>query len=225
MLLSGIVSLLLATVSTTDTSQKRPHDAPILVVVQASADSLAAAMARFDAMSSIPRSVNVSELPATQWTRLFPADTPRARPRVVEVSDWYSRRLTIHRYLSYSVIPVFAVQYMAGRQLWDKGRNAPVWAKTTHRAGATALAGIFTVNTVTGVWNFWDSRSVPQGRALRTFHAITMLAADAGFTYAGAKLSQEAETSLEKRRQHRTLALSSMGLAIVSGVTMKLFNQ
>jgi hypothetical protein len=226
MLLSGIVSLLLATVSATDTSQKRVDDAPILVAVQASADSLAAAVARFDAMSSIPRPARVLVRPASaELIRLFPADTPRTRPRAVEVSDWYNRRLTVHRYLSYSVIPIFAVQYMAGRQLWDKGRDAPDWAKTTHRAGATALAGIFTVNTVTGVWNLWDSRSAPQGRALRTFHAITMLAADAGFTYAGAKLSQEAETSLEKRRQHRTLALSSMGLAIVSGVAMKLFNQ
>lgn len=152
-------------------------------------------------------------------------DTPVTRPRAVEVSDWYNRRLTIHRYLSYSVIPVFAVQWVAGNQIYIQGRDAPDWAKTTHRAGASALAGIFTVNTVTGVWNLWDSRSVAQGRTLRTVHALSMLAADAGFTYAGVKLSKDAETDFDKRRQHRTVALSSMAVAIVSGVSMKLLNR
>lgn len=155
----------------------------------------------------------------------LPADTPRARPRAVEVSDWYERRLRIHRYLSYTVLPVFAVQYAAGRQLFDKGSTAPEWAKTTHRIGATTLAGVFTVNTVTGVWNLWDSRSVADKRALRYAHAILMLAADAGFTYAGAKLSREAETSLEKRKQHRTIALASIGVSTVSGLMMYFGNR
>ena len=154
-----------------------------------------------------------------------PSDTPRARPRAIEVSDWYGRRLTIHRYLSYSVIPVFGAQWVAGNQIYTQGREAPAWAKTTHRAGATALAGIFTVNTVTGLWNLWDSRSVSQGRTLRTVHALSMLAADAGFTYAGVKLSKEAEVDFEKRRQHRTIALSSMAVATVSGIVMKLYNK
>jgi len=154
-----------------------------------------------------------------------PLDTPRARPRAVEVGDWYNRRLTIHRYLSYSVIPIFAAQWVAGNQIYLQGRDAPDWAKTTHRAGASALAGIFTVNTVTGVWNLWDSRSAPQGRTLRTIHALSMLAADAGFTYAGVKLSKEAETDFDKRREHRTVALASMAVAVVSGVSMKLLNK
>jgi len=153
------------------------------------------------------------------------ADTPRVRPRAVEVSDWYGRRLEIHRALSYSVIPVFGVQWFAGERIYKHGNEAPDWAKTTHRAGATALAGIFTVNTVTGLWNLWDSRHTPQGRTLRTVHALTMLAADAGFTYAGAKLSKDAETDFNKRRQHRTLALSSMALTAVSGLAMKLYNK
>lgn len=153
------------------------------------------------------------------------ADTPHVRPRAIEVSDWYGRRLTIHRTLSYAVIPVFAVQWFAGERIYKHGFEAPEWAKTTHRAGATTLAGIFTVNTVTGLWNLWDSRSTPQGRTLRTIHALTMLTADAGFTYAGVKLSKEAETDFNKRREHRTIALSSMALTIVSGVAMKIYNK
>jgi hypothetical protein len=51
-----------------------------------------------------------------------------------------------------------------------------------------------------------------------------MLGADAAFTYAGAKLSNEAETSADKRREHRTVALSAMGVTVISGLAMKLFN-
>jgi len=225
MLLSGILPLLLASVVATDTGLAPADSAGLAFTARATSDSLAAAVARFDATLGVHRTParvgdNLLRLP-----RLFPADTPRARPRAIEVSDWYNRRLTLHRYLSYSVIPIFGAQYVAGRQLWDKGRDAPSWAKNTHRVGATTLAGIFTVNTVTGLWNLWDSRSVSQGRALRTVHALSMLAADAGFTYAGAKLSQEAETSLAKRREHRTIALSSMAVTIVSGVAMKFLNR
>lgn len=166
-------------------------------------------------------------LPDTSVLRVpaFPADTPHKRPKVVEVSDWYGRRLTIHRWVAYATIPVFAAQWAAGKQLYDKSRDAPTWAKTVHRAGATTLAAMFTVNTVTGAWNWWDSRSVPKGRAVRTIHALSMLTADAAFTYAGAKLSNEAETSFDKRRLHRTIALSAMGLTIVSEVAMKFLNR
>ncbi len=157
---------------------------------------------------------------------LAPTDTPtpRRRPKAVEVSDWYSRRLTIHRDIAYATIPVFGLQWLAGDQLYTKGAAAPEWAKTTHRAGATALAGMFTVNTVTGVWNWWDSRSSP-GLLLRTVHALSMLTADGAFTYAGVKLSNEAETDAQKRRLHHTIALEAMGLTVVSGVVMKLFNK
>jgi hypothetical protein len=170
------------------------------------------------------------KLPAFRLdSTLAPIDTPtprpRVRPKIVEVSDWYSRRLTIHRYVAYSTVPVFAVQWAAGDQLFKKGDAAPTWAKTSHRVGATALAGMFTVNTVTGAWNWWDSRTVTQGRTLRTLHALSMIAADAAFTYAGIKLSNEAELSGDKRRLHRTIALSSIGVTIASGTAMKFFNR
>jgi hypothetical protein len=154
-----------------------------------------------------------------------PMDTIRRRPKAVEVSEWYGRRLTIHRYVAYATIPVFGAQWIAGEQLYNKSRDAPTWAKTTHRVGATALAGMFTVNTVTGVWNWWDSRGVEQDRVVRTIHALTMLTADAAFTYAGAKLSDEAENSLSKRREHRTIAISAMGLTAASALMMKIWNR
>jgi hypothetical protein len=156
-----------------------------------------------------------------------PPPSPRPRPRVkaIEVSDWYNRRLVAHRWLSYSVVPLFSLQYAAGTQIWDKGPNAPVWAKTGHRVGATAIAAVFTANTVTGLWNLWDSRSVEEGRTRRYLHAASMLIADAGFTWAGAKLSEQAETSIEKRRLHRTVTLSCIGLTVTSGLLMKVLNK
>ena len=60
-----------------------------------------------------------------QVATAVPSDTPPPSParrvQAVEVSDWYSRRLTLHRRLSYTVIPLFAFQYAAGQQLWEKG--------------------------------------------------------------------------------------------------------
>jgi len=149
--------------------------------------------------------------------RLAEDTVPRRRRKSIEVSDAYETRLRIHRVGSYLIYPLFIAQAVAGNQIIKDSRSAPDWAKTTHRVGATALAGVFTVNTITGLWNLWDSRSVEQARTKRTLHALLMLASDAGFTYAGVKLSEEAETSADKRSQHRTLAYGSMA-ATLAGI-------
>src|SRR3569833_617457 len=144
-------------------------------------------------------------------------DSAQGRPKVVELSDWYYRRLTIHRWVAWGALPVFAAQWAAGQRLYDASREAPTWAKTTHRVGATVLAAGFTANTVTGVWNLWDSRSVKRGRALRTIHGISMLITDGMFTYAGAKLSDEAEQSAGGRRRRRAGARAAGGRAAGGG--------
>jgi hypothetical protein len=163
-----------------------------------------------------------------QLTVAVPSDTPPPPPaqrvRAVEVSEWYARRLTLHRRLSYTVIPLFAMQYAAGSQIWTKGDAAPAWARRGHRIGAATIGGVFAVNTVTGAWNLWDSRATTEGRARRYLHATSMFVADAGFAWAGAKLSEEAERSFEKRRLHRTVALTSISLTVVSGVIMYFTN-
>ena len=148
---------------------------------------------------------------------------PRRRRKAVEVSEWYERRLRIHRYGAYATIPLFIFQAAAGNQLYNKGEGAPGWAKTGHRVGATGLATVFTTNTVTGLWNLWDSRSVPQGRTRRTIHTLLMLTADAGFAYAGIKLSEDAEQSAAARRKHRNTAYASMGVAVTGAGMMLLW--
>jgi hypothetical protein len=152
------------------------------------------------------------------------ADTiPRRRRKSIEVSEWYERRLRIHRYGAYATIPLFAFQAAAGNELYNNGDGADGWAKNGHRVGATALATVFGVNTVTGLWNLWDSRAVEQGRTRRTLHTLMMLASDAGFAYAGIKLSEDAEQSADARRRHRNTAYASMGLAITGAGMMLLW--
>jgi hypothetical protein len=156
-------------------------------------------------------------------------DTTRRRARAVEVSEWYGRRLTIHRTLSFAMLPVFASQYIAGTKLYEAqqvgGSPAPSWARPVHKAGAVTVAGIFGVNTVTGVWNLWDSRHTRENRWLRYTHAAVMLGSDAAFAYTGIKLSQDAKQSFVKRDQHRRVALYAIGASTVSGVVMKIFNR
>jgi len=149
--------------------------------------------------------------------------TPRRRRKAIEVSDWYERRLRIHRYGAYATIPLFVFQAAAGNELYQKGSGADSWAKNGHRIGATGLATVFGVNTVTGLWNLWDSRSAPQGRTRRTIHTLLMLASDAGFAYAGIKLSEDAEESADARRKHRNMAYASMGVAVTGAGMMLLW--
>jgi len=151
--------------------------------------------------------------------------TPRRRPRAVEVSDAYALRLRIHKYASYATIPLFAAQTIAGNQMYQSGGDDPSWAKSTHSLGAAGLGALFTVNTVTGVWNLWDSRGVSEGRAVRLVHSALMLASDAGFAYAGIKLGPEADRSLAKRQEHRRVAYISMGTALAGYATMLVANR
>ena len=187
-----------------------------LLVLAAPADT-APAVARDSAVGPVLGSLAVG---AT-----VPEDTVRRRRKSVEVSEWYERRLRLHRYGSYTIYPLFALQAVAGNQIFPDPQNAPTWAKNSHRIGASALAGVFTLNTVTGLWNLWDSRSVPQGRTRRTAHALLMLASDAGFTYAGARLSEQAEVSVDKRREHRVWAYGSMATALAGIGVMTLWKE
>lgn len=144
---------------------------------------------------------------------------PRPRVQAVEYSDWYARRLAVHRWASYTMLPLFAFQYAAGRQLLEKSSDAPEWARTGHRVAATATAGLFGLNTLTGVWNLWDGRHDPSGRKWRTAHSLLMLLADGGFTATGL-LATPAERSAQTRRLHEQVAIGSMATAGVAFLMM-----
>jgi hypothetical protein len=146
-------------------------------------------------------------------------DTVRVRRRAVRLSDAYRTRLRIHKTASLAMLPLFAAQYAAGDQLFKKSSAAPSWAKNSHGVLAGGVAGLFTLNTITGGLNWWETRHQAPGRAWRTTHAALMLLAEAGFTATGL-LAEDAEESGDDRRMHRTLAISSMSVATVSYLMM-----
>jgi hypothetical protein len=154
-------------------------------------------------------------------------DTTRPRRRSVEVSEWYNRRLTIHRIASYTMLPLFATEYVLGDRMLDQredafhGRGSGVSDNTlrAHQIVAGGVAALFGINTITGVWNLYDSRHQEAGRTRRTVHALLMLASDAGFTATGLIAEDAANGGLDAARRHRNVAVASMVPATI-GATM-----
>ena len=108
---------------------------------------------------------------------LVAVDTPiTRRPKAIQYSDWYNRRLTAHRIGSYTMLPLFAAEWSLGQNLLQD-QDPPSWMRGTHQGVAGAIRAPFTVNTITGVWNLWDSRSDPAGRTRR----LSARGRDAGF--------------------------------------------
>lgn len=151
------------------------------------------------------------------------ADTPRVRRRVraVEYSDAYNTRLTIHRIGSYTMLPLFAGEWYLGDQLLN-GSNPAGWVKPAHVFVAGTIGALFTINTVTGAWNLWDSRADPAGRTRRYLHVALMLASDAGFVWTGA-IAGDAKHNVDAGNRHQNVALGSIGLSTAGTVLMWLW--
>lgn len=147
-----------------------------------------------------------------------PADTPRVRRHAVTYSDAYYTRLTVHRIGSYTMLPLFAGEWYLGDRLLN-GTNPPGWMKPTHVGVASAIGVLFTVNTVTGGLNLWESRSDPAGRTRRFIHTGLMLASDAGFLWT-AGIGGEAKHHFDAGRRHRNVALGSIGLSTIGTALM-----
>ena len=148
---------------------------------------------------------------------------PAQRRHAVEHSEWYYKRLTIHKTASYATIPLFVTEYILGDKLYDG--EATSSTKSAHQAVATGIGVLFGVNTITGVWNLWESRQEP-GKARRVTHAVLMLASDAGFVATAAMAPEgeeggefESEGGSDKSR-HRAVAVGSMGVSLVSYLMM-----
>jgi hypothetical protein len=154
------------------------------------------------------------------------------RRRAIEYSDGYYTRLKIHRLASYLTLPLFAGQYLTGKALWNNPHSHGL-ARDLHGPLAAGIAGLFAVNTVTGVWNLWEGRKEPKGRARRWVHGLSMLVADAGFVVVGSTTPEHEDrfgggTSTPFSQQpgarlHRDLAIGSMSLALGSYLMMLLW--
>jgi len=141
---------------------------------------------------------------------------PRPRPVAVAYSDWYYRRLKIHRWVSYAELPVFGAEYVLGQKLID---NPADGVRAAHQAVAGTLGALFVVNTVTGIWNLEEGWSGMDQRKLIVAHSVLMLAADAGFVATGV-LAANAKHSVADRSRHRNVAIASMSVATVSTAMM-----
>jgi len=152
------------------------------------------------------------------WSRSPEIDTIPRRRRAVEYSDEYYTRLQLHRWGSWLEFPVFGAEYWLGQKLMSPDVQ-PDWVKPTHAVVAGGLAGLFAINTVTGVWNLYDSRNDTDQRALVWTHSALMLASDAGFAITGS-LAGGAHNSFRTRDRHRNAALVSMGIASAGTLLM-----
>ena len=145
-------------------------------------------------------------------------------PQLVEYSDAYFTRLTIHRWASYLTVPLFVGQYVVGQKLINGDGSENL--RGIHGALAGSVAGLFAINTLTGGWNAIEARKDPEGKNRRTLHTVLMLLADAGFVATGA-LAEENEDDEggfnrgpANNNTHRNVALASMGTALVSYAIM-----
>ena len=134
-----------------------------------------------------------------------------------DVGDWYNRRLTLHRYAAWAAVAAFPVEIYTGWRLRSPGAD-PEWVRDTHRATVWVLGSTFAVNTVTGAWNWWDTRKEPEGRGWRTAHAVVMVAADAAM-FATARAGQ-ARARGEGGEWHRELAFTTAGLTTIGHLMM-----
>jgi hypothetical protein len=139
--------------------------------------------------------------------------TRSQRTRAIEYSDAYHTRLKIHQIGAVAMLPLFVGEYFVGQKLLNSTTRQGS-LRSAHSLIAGALGVVFAVNTVTGVWNFWDARKDPKGRARREIHSVLMLASDAGVLLT-AMSGGKAKHSLANARTHRTIAISSIALSAV----------
>jgi len=154
---------------------------------------------------------------------------PAVHSVAVDYGHAYDVRAKIHKYASYSMLPMFGAQVVVGRKLrneLDSGEDTHGGLKTAHTALATGIVGLFAVNSVTGVWNLVQSRNDPNQRGLRLAHSLMMLGADAGFVATAMITPNEHEHGGPfSNGPHRTIALTSMGVATASYLIMLIGNR
>ena len=123
------------------------------------------------------------------------------------------------------MLPLFATEVALGQSLYNNGGEGS--RRGAHGAVGAGIGVLFGINTVTGAWNLWEGRHDTNGRTRRFAHGLLMMAADAGFL-ATAALAPNSESEHgarnfdSNRSAHRTIALTSMGVA-TAGYLIMLF--
>jgi hypothetical protein len=151
------------------------------------------------------------------------------RPRAIEFSDAYALRLKIHRYGSYTMLPLFATQFVLGTKLLREREDIVSGARTepvnntlrrAHLFTALCVGTLFVSNTTTGLMNLYDNRKNPEHRGIRTAHALTMLLADVGFVVTGRMGVNGKNGTVQDTRRHHNVAVASMSIATIGASMM-----
>ena len=211
----ALLALLAAPADTGLVTADSGTPAPALAPMVAPALSLAPS---YDNLSSFHVSAEplVPLAAAPAWVE---EDTVTRRRRAVEHSSGYYTRRDIHKIASYATLPLFAAEYYVGQRLYTGHENL----RGAHSALAAGLAGLFAVNTLTGLWNLLEDKE-PEGRTRRWIHGLAMLAADAGFVAtAGTAPESEHGEHEGNRSLHRGLAITSGSVALGSYLMMLLW--
>lgn len=150
-----------------------------------------------------------------------------ARPVAIEYSDGYYTRAKIHKYASFATLPLFATEVALGQTVYNDPNARTSAARNAHIAVGTGITALFAVNTVTGAWNMWESRNDPIHHKLKLLHGILMLGADAGFvaTFASGPGGRVSSTLDAQKQTHRSIALTSIGVATGSYLLMLFGNK
>jgi len=167
-------------------------------------------------------------VPAARAQDADPQDPNQtARPKAIEYSEGYETRAKIHKYASFATLPLLGTEVLLGQSLYNDPAGHDSSKRGAHIAVGTAITGLFAVNTVTGAWNLWESRSDPNHRTLRIMHGVLMLGADAGFAAAfGTGPGGRRLVDFDSRKNtHRTVALTSIGVAAGSYLIMLIGNR
>jgi hypothetical protein len=212
----GFLAVAMLCVAASGAPAQTPVGVAISGAVAQSSDSVALAGPRLAALAP---SFADSKVRAS-------TDTGEGRPHAVEYSDAYYTRLTIHRYGSYAMLPLFAVEYALGQRILNGQQTGDFASSSTvsaHKVVAGTIGVLFAVNTVTGVWNLIEARKNPEGRTRRNIHALGMLLADAGFLYTASLGGDANEGEGEGATSHRNAAIASIGVATASAVMMWLW--
>ena len=178
---------------------------------------------------SVAADLTIAAVPFAQ-SAPQPAVTPQ-QPAVLPAPHYYSRaydvRAKIHKYASFTTLPLVGGEFVIGQSLFDSPSGGK---KSAHIALGTAIGGLFAVNSVTGVWNLVEARKDPNRGHLPLIHSLLALGADAGFL-ATAAITPSGDDhdggslSDGNRGPHRTMAFTSMGLAAASYLVMLIGNR
>ena len=150
-------------------------------------------------------------------TALATPALPGAPLQDFEYSKAYYTRLTIHRYGSYVMLPLFIAQAYVGSQLYSG--DGGDWAEDVHPILAAGVGVLFTSNTITGAMNLREGWKDPKDHRRKVTHALLMMTADAGFLTTAILGSNAAENGTGKAT-HRAVAIGSMAVATTGWLLM-----